>query len=142
MAFICKFMLAIGPISSGFDSPKVFVMLRVFHAGEAQFHSGWFIESLATRVLVIFVIRTRLNLLRSRPHPWLAATSLIVGGVAILSPFTPLGAFLGFTLPPPLGSWWCRGPWWPPTSRVWSGSSVDSAAGFPLPLKGPSARLR
>ena len=102
MAFIRKFMLAIGPISSVFDFLTFFVMLRVFHAGEALFRTGWFIESLATQVLVIFVIRTRLSPLRSRPHPWLTATSLIVVGVAILLPFTPLRTFLGFT-PPPLG---------------------------------------
>jgi P-type Mg2+ transporter len=102
MAFIRKFMLTIGPISSVFDFFTFFIMLRVFHAGEALFHTGWFIESLATQVLVIFVIRTRLSPLRSRPHPWLAVTSLSVVGVAALLPFTPLSGLLGFA-PPPLG---------------------------------------
>ena len=60
-------MLIIGPISSIFDFLTFFVMIKVFHAGEALFHTGWFIESLATQVLVIFVIRTRRIPLKAVP---------------------------------------------------------------------------
>ena len=66
-----------------------------------KYITGWFVESLATQVPVIFFIRTRLNPLRSRPHPWLVATSLIVVAIAALLPFTLLGRLLGF-VPPPL----------------------------------------
>ena len=102
MNFVRKFMLIIGPISSIFDFLTFFVMIKVFHAGEALFHTGWFIESLATQVLVIFIIRTRKNPLKSRPNPWLTICSLIVVALAVLLPFTPLGSFLGFVPPPPL----------------------------------------
>jgi len=54
-------MLTVGPISSIFDFLTFFVMIEVFQAGEALFHTGWFIESMATQVLVIFIIRTRRN---------------------------------------------------------------------------------
>jgi Mg2+-importing ATPase len=101
MAQIRSFMLIIGPISSIFDFLTFGVMLRVFHAGEALFHTGWFVESLATQVLVIFVIRTRGNPLRSRAHPMLTLTSLAVVGFATCLPFTALGARLGF-VPVPL----------------------------------------
>jgi Mg2+-importing ATPase len=76
-------------------------MIEVFQAGEALFHTGWFIESMATQVLVIFIIRTRKNPLRSRPNLWLAICSLIVVAAAVLLPFTPLNGFLGFVAPPP-----------------------------------------
>lgn len=99
--FVRKFMLIVGPISSIFDFLTFFVMLKVFQAGESLFHTGWFIESLATQVLVIFIIRTRKNPLKSRPNPWLIACSLTVVALAVLLPFTPLGKFLGF-VPPPL----------------------------------------
>ena len=89
-------MLAIGPVSSLFDFLTFFVMLGVFHAGEKLFHTGWFIESLATQVLVIFVIRTHKNPFRSRPHPLLTASSLIVVALAIALPSTPLAGYLGF----------------------------------------------
>ena len=100
--FVRKFMLIIGPISSIFDFLTFFVMITVFQAGEALFHTGWFIESLATQVLVIFVIRTRKNPLKSRPNPWLTVGSLLVVALACLLPFTPLGRFFGFVAPPPL----------------------------------------
>jgi Mg2+-importing ATPase len=61
-----------------------------------MFQTGWFVESLATQVLVIFVIRTRRNPLSSRPHPALAATSLAVVLAALILPFTGLGRYFGF----------------------------------------------
>lgn len=99
--FVRKFMLIVGPISSLFDFLTFFVMLKVFQAEEALFHTGWFIESLATQVLVIFIIRTRKNPLKSRPNPWLTLCSLLVVALAVLLPFTSLGRFLGFVAPPP-----------------------------------------
>lgn len=98
--FIRKFMLIVGPISSIFDFLTFFVMIKVFQAGEALFQTGWFIESLATQVLVIFIIRTRMNPLKSRPNPWLTVCSLLVVAFAILLPFTPIGGYLGFVVPP------------------------------------------
>lgn len=100
--FVRKFMLIIGPISSVFDFLTFFIMLKIFQAGEALFHTGWFIESLATQVLVIFIIRTRKNPLKSRPNPWLIIFSLLVVSLAVLLPFTPLGKLFGFVAPPPL----------------------------------------
>ena len=100
MNFIRNFMLTIGPVSSIFDFLTFYIMLAVFHAGETLFHTGWFVESMATQVLVIFVIRTRRNPFRSRPNPWLIACSLTVVAVAVLLPFTPAGVHLGFVAPP------------------------------------------
>ena len=64
---IRDFMVFIGPISSLFDFLTFYVLLHFFHASEAQFHTGWFVESLATQTLVLFVIRTSKNPFRSRP---------------------------------------------------------------------------
>jgi Mg2+-importing ATPase len=100
MAFIRNFMLAVGPVSSLFDFLTFFVLLIVLRADEALFHTGWFIESLATQVLVIFVIRTRGNPLKSRPSRWLTLTSLTVVFAAMILPMTPIGAPLGFVPPP------------------------------------------
>ncbi len=96
MGFIRNFMWVIGPVSSLFDFLTFYVLLAVLHADEALFQTGWFIESLATQVLVIFVIRTRRSPLASRPHPALVATSLGVLLVALALPFTALGTFFGF----------------------------------------------
>jgi Mg2+-importing ATPase len=99
---IRNFMLVIGPVSSIFDFLTFYVMLHVFHAGEALFHTGWFVESLASQVLVIFVIRTRGNPLRSKPSTVLTMTSIAVVAAAALIPYTPLGARIGFVPAPAL----------------------------------------
>jgi Mg2+-importing ATPase len=99
---IRDFMVQIGPISSVYDFLTFGVLLWVFHAGETLFHTGWFIESLATQVLVIFVIRTGGNPFASRPSRALAATSLAVVAIGALLPFMPLAGLLGF-VPLPAG---------------------------------------
>ncbi|WP_348760066.1 magnesium-translocating P-type ATPase [Candidatus Methylocalor cossyra] len=96
MGFIFRFMVVLGPVSSLFDFLTFYLMLTVFRAHEALFHTGWFVESLATQVLVIFVIRTRRNPFRSRAHPGLLATAVAVVAVAAGLPFTPLAPYFGF----------------------------------------------
>lgn len=100
MNFVRNFMLVIGPISSLFDFLTFYVMLVVLQAGEKLFQTGWFVESLCTQVLVIFIIRTRGNPLKSRAHPLLTAASLAVVAIAVLLPFTPIGRYFGFVPPP------------------------------------------
>ncbi|MDO8248482.1 MAG: magnesium-translocating P-type ATPase, partial [Rhodoferax sp.] len=97
MGFIRNFMLTIGPISSLFDFLTFYLLISLFKAHESLFRTGWFVESIATQVLVIFVIRTRRNPLRSHPTRWLVLTSLGVVVTAMLLPFTPLAPYLGFT---------------------------------------------
>jgi Mg2+-importing ATPase len=99
---IRNFMLVVGLVSSVFDFVTFYVLRHVFHAGERLFHSGWFVESLATQVLVIFVIRTRGNPLRSKPSAILLATALTVVVAATALPYTSLGARLGFVPVPGL----------------------------------------
>jgi Mg2+-importing ATPase len=99
--FVRNFMLALGPVSSIFDFLTFGVLLLAFHATEAVFQTGWFIESLATQVLVIFVIRTRRNPLLSRPNPLLVATSIAVVLIGIVLPYSALGRWFGFVPLPP-----------------------------------------
>jgi Mg2+-importing ATPase len=101
MRLIRNFMWALGPVSSLFDFLTFYVLLALFQAHEALFRTGWFVESLATQVLVIFVIRTRASPFASRPHPALAAIAITVVAIAVALPFTPLAAPLGFVAPPP-----------------------------------------
>jgi len=100
LSFIRNFMLVIGPISSLFDFLTFYVLWVVIQANEVLFQTGWFVESLCTQVLVIFVIRTQGNPFKSRPHKVLAFTSLFIVLMAILLPLTPLGAYFGFVAPP------------------------------------------
>ncbi|MCA1983789.1 magnesium-translocating P-type ATPase [Nocardioides nematodiphilus] len=97
LAFIRRFMIFFGPLSSVFDFVTFGVMLWIFHAGAVEFRSGWFVESLATQTLVIFAIRTR-RIPFFRSHPSLPLAGAAVGVVAIGTalPLTPLAHALGF----------------------------------------------
>jgi Mg2+-importing ATPase len=96
IGIIQRFMVVIGPISSIYDFLTFGVLLWVFRASEALFQTGWFVESLATQTLVLFVIRTAGNPFRSRPSPPLAVTTVLVVLIGVILPFTPLAATLGF----------------------------------------------
>ncbi|MBC7541663.1 MAG: magnesium-translocating P-type ATPase [Candidatus Sericytochromatia bacterium] len=102
MSFIRSFMLTMGPVSSLFDFATFYLLIRVFHAGAGLFHTGWFIESLASQILVVFVIRTRQAAWRSRPSPFLTAGALICLVTAVALPLSGLGGHLGFVMPPAL----------------------------------------
>lgn len=94
-------MVGIGPVSSLYDLLTFYVLIRWLHATAETFHTGWFIESLATQTLVVFVIRTHGNPLRSRPSAPLVASvvAVVVAGLAL--PWTPLAGLFGFVPLPP-----------------------------------------
>ena len=98
MKFIRHFMSVFGPVSSIFDFLTFWVMLSVLHAGHTEFRTGWFVESIATQTLVVYVIRTRrVPFFRSRPSlPML----LVPTGAALVGavlPYTGLASLLDFT---------------------------------------------
>jgi Mg2+-importing ATPase len=96
IGLIRRFMLYIGPISSMFDFLTFYVLLHYFAASEPFFHTGWFVESLATQTLVIYVIRTMGNPFASKPSRPLLITTLLIVAVGALLPFTGLARPLGF----------------------------------------------
>ncbi len=101
VAFIRRFMLVFGPISSLFDFLTFGLMLGVLHADAVEFRTGWFVESLATQTLIIFAIRTRkVPFFRSRPSVPLAITSLTVVAIGVVLTISPLAHTLGFTTLP------------------------------------------
>jgi Mg2+-importing ATPase len=90
-------MVRFGPISSVFDFATFAVMLWVFDATAPEFRSGWFVESLATQTLIVFVIRTRrVPFLRSRPSRPLLTSVVAVVAIGALIPQSPLNEPLGF----------------------------------------------
>ena len=98
LKFIRKFMLVFGPISSIFDFATFYLLYAVFKFSGSHFQTGWFIESLATQALVIFIIRTKkIPFLQSSPSKYLTLSVLlavVVGWVVALSGF---GAIFKFT---------------------------------------------
>ena len=97
-----RFMILIGPISSALDFLTFWVLLHVFRADEAFFHAGWFVESLCTQTLVLFVIRTYERPWRSRSSNALAASVVAVAALGAVLPVLPVAHLLGFVpLPAP-----------------------------------------
>jgi len=95
ISFVRRYMLTLGPVSSFFDFLTFYVLYRVFDAGAALFHTGWFVESVATQVMVVFVIRTRGSVFASRPNAWLVGMALSIVAIALVLPALPFVAPIG-----------------------------------------------
>jgi Mg2+-importing ATPase len=93
---ILRFTLVMGSLSSVFDLITFTVLLKGFHVGADTFRTAWFVESITTQILVIFIIRTWGWAWASRPDRVLVATSFITLVAAIALALTPLGHALGF----------------------------------------------
>ena len=118
ISFIRNFMIVEGPLSSIFDYATFFIMFFVFGIPvtaaasgiplatlfqQHMFQTAWFVESLITQTLVVFVIRTRLSpFWKSKPGKYLVLSSLSVVAAALIIPYTPLGKLFHFVPPPPL----------------------------------------
>jgi Mg2+-importing ATPase len=100
MRGILRFTILMGAVSSLFDAVTFVVLLKVFHADATLFQTGWFVESIASQILVIFLIRSRRMPWRaSRPHPILIATSLGAVGLGVALALGTWGRWFGFTAP-------------------------------------------
>lgn len=104
LPFLKRFMLVFGLMSSLFDFVTFGLLFFVFNLSERQFQTGWFIESLATQVFVIYIIRTKkIPFLQSSPSALLAATTVGAVAIAWIIPFTSLGKYFVFEhLPLPI----------------------------------------
>ena len=102
--FIKKYMLVFGPISSLFDFLTFYILFSVMHLSGGAFQAGWFIESLATQTLVIYVIRTqKIPFLQSKPSKFLLATTLGAVILGMILTLKGIGYLFGFK-PLPLGT--------------------------------------
>jgi Mg2+-importing ATPase len=99
MRGLLRFTAVMGPLSSLFDLATFGLLLWVFHVDVATFRAAWFIESMATQILVVFVIRTMRPTWASRPHVALTVTALTGLAAALALPFLPWGGLLGFAIP-------------------------------------------
>jgi Mg2+-importing ATPase len=98
MKFIRRFMSVFGPVSSIFDFLTFWVMLSILHAGHSEFRTGWFVESIATQTLVIYVIRTRrVPFFKSRPSTSMLLVPVGAALMGAILPYTGLAQLLGFT---------------------------------------------
>ncbi len=102
MKGLIRFAAIMGPLSSIFDFLTFGGLLYLFKATPDEFRTVWFLELMATQILVIFIIRTFGRPWSNLPHPMLTVSSLAALAVAMILPFTPVGGWFGFVAPPPI----------------------------------------
>lgn len=98
LGFLKRFMIVFGILSSVFDF-ATFLTLLSLHVSEAEFRTGWFIESVCSAALIVLVVRSRLPILRSRPGSSLLWATLMVPPLVLALVYSPLGPTLGLARP-------------------------------------------
>lgn len=100
--FIRRFMITFGMVSSLFDF-LTFGVLLLLQVPEAQFRTAWFLESVVSAAMIVFVVRSSKPCFKSRPGQYLAASTLAIVAVTLALPYTPIARFAGFQpLPSPV----------------------------------------
>jgi len=101
LKMIYTYMIVFGLASSVFDLITFYLLYRFFNVSQAQFRTGWFMESLATQVLVVFIIRSwHIPFFQSKPSLQLFISVMLCLIVGWLLPFLPFAKLAGFeTLP-------------------------------------------
>lgn len=109
---ITRFMAWIGPISSIFDCTTFLILFfiiapmitgSVYHHGMSSnfitiFQTGWFIESMWTQTMVIYMLRSpKLPFIQSRPALSVVMTTLAAVFFVTLLPYGPFAALLKVT---------------------------------------------
>lgn len=95
---IRRFMIVFGLHSSFFDFLTFYILYNYFRLSNAPFQTGWFLESTITELLIIFVVRTKKTVYKSKPGRMLIATTIIALALIILLPYSPLAHVLGLSI--------------------------------------------
>lgn len=102
VGFVTRFMLSFGLTSSMFDFLTFGVMYSLYGLDEKTFHTGWFVESTLTGLMIMLIIRTQRPFFLSRPGTLLSFACVMITVITLLLPLTPVASDLGFVRPPPL----------------------------------------
>lgn len=97
LAFIRKFMVTFGLLSSVFDFATFGVLLYFLQADMNQFRTGWFLESVVSASLIVLIVRSPYSILKSKPGKYLVLAVLFVVILTFITPFFPFASLLGFS---------------------------------------------
>jgi Mg2+-importing ATPase len=93
-------MVFFGILSSVFDYLTFGALIFILGATPELFRTGWFQESVISAVMIVLVIRTRRPFIKSRPGKYLFIVSLVIIGVTLVFPASPLRGVFEFQLLP------------------------------------------
>jgi Mg2+-importing ATPase len=98
ISLIRRFMIVFGLHSSCFDFITFYVLYIFFGLSNSAFQTGWFLESAITEILILFVVRTKKSIIKSKPGKLLLITALMALLIIIYLPYSPFAALLGFSI--------------------------------------------
>jgi len=97
LKMIYTYMIVFGLTSSVFDLITFYLLYKFFNVSHAQFRTGWFMESLATQVLVVFIIRSwHIPFVESKPSLQLFIGVMLCLFLGWLLPYLPFSNLAGF----------------------------------------------
>ncbi|MEP6926363.1 MAG: cation transporting ATPase C-terminal domain-containing protein, partial [Ginsengibacter sp.] len=97
MKFIKRFMLMLGILSSVFDYLTFGLLLLLVKAGETEFQTGWFIESVVSASLIVLVVRTHKSFIKNKPGKYLLGSTLLIAIISLLFTLLRFAHVLGFS---------------------------------------------
>lgn len=97
LKLIRNYMLVFGIHSSVFDVITFYIFLYVLKVRESAFQTAWFIESIVTELLILFIIRTYKSFIKSKPGKYLFVLSIIGFLITIYLPYSPFSDEIGLT---------------------------------------------
>ena len=101
LKLIRNYMVVFGIHSSAFDILTFLVLFYVLKVKESAFQTAWFVESVVTELLILFIIRTHKNFFKSKPARSLFILSSIGLAITIGLPYMPFASEIGL-VPLPL----------------------------------------
>ncbi len=93
--FIRKFMITFGLVSSIYDY-ITFGLLLSLDVSVEQFRTAWFLESVVSASLIVFVVRSSSAFFKTRPGNYLIAATLSIVVITVSLPYTPIAPIIGF----------------------------------------------
>lgn len=95
LKFIRTYMIVFGIHSSIFDVITFLVLFYFLKVKEADFQTGWFVESILTELFILFIIRTHKNFFNSQPGKYLFLLSIVGLILTIGLPYMPFANKVG-----------------------------------------------
>jgi Mg2+-importing ATPase len=90
-----RYTLVYGLHSSIFDLITFISLYYILRVNEQVFQTGWFIESVLSELLILFVVRSYKPFLKSKPSMPLLILTIISVSITIILPYLPVAGQLG-----------------------------------------------
>lgn len=95
IGLIRKYMIIFGLHSSIFDITTFIALYFVLKVNEGVFQTGWFLESVLTEIFILYIMRTKMPFLKSRPSRLLLWLGIMMLAITLVLPWWPPATVFG-----------------------------------------------